>query len=433
MTSSFIGNEGFDCSISSLDLFSPEIIQKDVESGYWETIASKNTLDNRSIEFEIDAADKLFVDPQHSYVKTTLRIRNADNTPLEANAEVSVINYIGATLFKQVDFFMGNNLIQSSNYYHYQGKLEVELSYNSTAKNSWLQSGMYYEDTANQFDTINNANLGYQKRKNHFAQSRSVEAISRLHLGFFNQQKLLLDNVPVKLIFTRNTDDVCLLTLNDNNVKIEIEDMVLVVRRVKLADHIYNSINMSLSKEDAIYPVSTSKIKVFTKPRGVRDISINNQLSTPDIPSRIVVGMVSNAAFSGSKLLNPFNFKHFNINYADVRINSKSILTRPLTMNMNRRQYLDAFYTTMISLGYAGKDDGYNITRDQFDGGYFLLGFDTSPTLCNGTYADPTQTGNVDIELKFAQELPETVSVIVYCKYSNKIIIDKARQVTTDF
>ena len=98
--------------------------------GEWETIASKNTLDNRSIEFEIDAADKLFVDPQHSYLKTTLRIRNVDNTPIEANAEVSVINYIGATLFKQVDFFMGNNLIQSSNCYHYQGKLEVELSYN---------------------------------------------------------------------------------------------------------------------------------------------------------------------------------------------------------------------------------------------------------------------------------------------------------------
>ena len=48
-------------------------------------------------------------------------------------------------------------------------------------------------------------------------------------------------------------------------------------------------------------------------------------------------------------------------------------------------------------------------------------------------YADPTQTGKVDIELKFAQELPETVSVIVYCQYSSKIIINKGRKVTTDF
>ena len=146
--------------------------------------------------------------------------------------------------------------------------------------------------------------MGYQKRKNHFAQSRSVELISRIHLGFFNQQKLLLDNVPVKLIFTRNSDDVCLLTANNNAVKIDIEDMVLAVRRVKLGDHVYNSINMNLSKNNAIYPISRSKIKVFTKPAGVRDISITNQLSTPNIPSRIIIGMVSNAAFSGSKELN---------------------------------------------------------------------------------------------------------------------------------
>ena len=430
---SFVGHDAFNCSLSSLDFFSPTLTQEDVEDGSWELIAPKNTLDNRSIEFEVDAAEKLFIDPQHSYVKLTLKIRNADNTPLAADVEVSVINFVATTFWKQVDLHLANELIQSTNYYHYKGVLEAGLSYNANAKNTWLQSGLYYEDTARHFNALNNTNVGYQKRKNHFAQSRSVELISRIHLGFFNQQKLLLDNVPVKLIFTRNSDDVCLLTANNNTVKIDIEDMVLAVRRVKLGDHIYNSINMNLSKNNAIYPISRSKIKVFTKAAGVRDITITNQLSTPNIPSRIIIGMVSNAAFSGSKELNPFEFKHYNINYADVRVNSKSILTRPLIMNMPSRQYLDVYNALMITLGLIGRDDGYNISRDQFDGGYFLLGFDLTPTLCNGAYADPTQSGNVDIELKFAEELPETISVIVYCQYANKIIINKGRKVTTDF
>ena len=431
---SFIGNkDGFDCSISSLDIFSPVLTQEEVSEGFWEPIAPKNTLDNRSIEFEVNAAGPLFMDPQHSYVKMKLRIVNTDNTPLVADAEVSTINYIATTLWKQVDLYMNNDLIQSSNHYHYQGKLEVELSYNETSKNSWLQSGLFYKDTANHFNDLNNTNTGYQQRKTHFAQSRQVELISRIHLGFFNQQKLLLDNVPLKLIFTRNPDDVCLLTPNNNNVKIEIEDMTLVVRRVRLADHVYNSINKNLSTHDAIYPIARSKVKVFTKAQGVRDIMINNQLSDPDMPTRIIVGMVSNASFSGSKVLNPFDFKHYNINYADVRINTKSVLTRPITIDINSRQYLEAYNALMISLNYPGKDDGFNITRDQYAGGYFLLGFDLTPTLCNGTYADPVQIGNVDIELKFAQELPETISVIVYCQYSNKIVINQVRKVTTDF
>ena len=99
---------------------------------------------------------------------------------------------------------------------------------------------------------------------------------------------------------------------------------------------------------------------------------------------------------------------------------------------MPSRQYLDVYNALMITLGMVGRDDDYNISRDQFDGGYFLLGFDLTPTLCNGAYADLTQSGNVDIELKFAEEL-ETVSVIVYCQYANKIIINKGRKVTTDF
>ena len=48
---SLTGNDAFNCSLSSLDFFSPAIVQEDVEEGYWEPIASSNTLDNRDIQF----------------------------------------------------------------------------------------------------------------------------------------------------------------------------------------------------------------------------------------------------------------------------------------------------------------------------------------------------------------------------------------------
>ena len=164
---SFINNDAFNCSLSSLDFFSPAITQEDVEDGYWEPIASKNTLDNRSVEFEIDATNKLFIDPQHSYVKMKLRIRNVDDSPLAADAEVSVINYIASTLWKQVDLYLANDLIQSSNYYHYQENMEVGLSYNANAKDTWLQSSLYYEDTARHFNDLNNT-CRVSKKKDSF-------------------------------------------------------------------------------------------------------------------------------------------------------------------------------------------------------------------------------------------------------------------------
>ena len=79
-------------------------------------------MDNRSIEFEVDTAGPLFKNPQHSYIKMKLRIINTDNTPLAADAEVSTINCVATTLWKKVDLYMNNDLIQSSNNFHYQGK-----------------------------------------------------------------------------------------------------------------------------------------------------------------------------------------------------------------------------------------------------------------------------------------------------------------------
>lgn len=429
---SFIGNDDFDCSISSLDVFSGTARQEEIVDGYWEYCAPKNSLENTSIEFEIDG-NETFIDLQHSYVRTKLRIKHVDGTDLADNEEVSCISYLGSTLYKQVDLHLSNDHVISVNDYHYRAYLETLLSYNETAKKSWLQSGLYYKDTHAHHNTIGDNNQGFKFRKGHFAKSKAVETISKLHCELFNQDRLLLDHIPIKIVLTRNADALCLLTADTTDVKIVIEEVTLVVRRMVLANHIYNDISTRLLKADAKYPISHVKVKAFTRPAGLRNVEIINQLSYPDIPTRLVIGMVSNEAYSGKKKLNPFKFHHYDLVYADVLVNSKSILTKPIHVNMTDKQYMQAYWSLMVSLGYTFKDDGFHISRNEYDNGNFLLGFDLTPTLCNGTYNDPTKTGNVDVELKFSAPLPETISVIVYAQYDNKITINSARKAVSNF
>ena len=56
-----------------------------------------------------------------------------------------------------------------------------------------------------------------------------------------------------------------------------------------------------------------------------------------------------------------------------------------------------------------------------------MICVDLSPTLCNGQYEDPVQSGNLEISMKFAAAIPETVNVIVYPEFSNTISINSAR------
>ena len=87
----------------------------------------------------------------------------------------------------------------------------------------------------------------------------------------------------------------------------------------------------------------------------------------------------------------------------------------------------------MSALGYNFKDDGCDISRNEFDNGYFLLCTDLSATLCGGEYLDPVQSWNLDIELTFAQALPETVNVILYMEFNNTIAISNTRRVIKHF
>ena len=87
----------------------------------------------------------------------------------------------------------------------------------------------------------------------------------------------------------------------------------------------------------------------------------------------------------------------------------------------------------MHSLGYAFHDDGCDITRNEYDNGYFLQGFNTSATLCNGVLSDPTQRGKVNFELKFRQNTPEAITVIMMSEYDKTLSINTANKAISNF
>ena len=421
------------CTLSSLEVFDNYPRQDEIVQGLWDKISPKNSIDQPTIEFEVDA-NKSVIDLQNCYLCTKARIQNSDGTQLAADKEVSLINYPGSTLFKQIDLFLNNDHMISVTDYAYRSYLEALLSYNDDAKNSWLQSALWFKDKHGEHDTLGDANNGYKHRKNHFAESKQVELISKIHCEMFNQPRLLIDHVPVKLVLTKNNDSFALLTANNENVKIVIDEVFLIVRKNIVADHKLNDISATLMKQDAKYFFPHVKINTRTESAAQHDINISNLYSSAsELPVRIAIGLVSNAAYNGRKNLNPFKFHHYNMTSANVIVNSKSILAKPLEFNMARGHFLLAYWNLQNALGYVNKNDGCAITKAEFDNGYFLLVFDLTPTLCNGMYMDPLETGIVDIELKFGTALPETVTVVIYSQYENMISINNARKAVSNF
>jgi len=60
--------------------------------------------------------------------------------------------------------------------------------------------------------------------------------------------------------------------------------------------------------------------------------------------------------------------------------------------------------------------------------------YDLTPDLAASEgHALPPTNGDIRIDLKFAKALPEAVTCLLYLEYDNSVLIDLARNVTTDF
>ena len=183
---------------------------------------------------------------------------------------------------------------------------------------------------------------------------------------------------------------------------------------------------------DAKYLTTMVKVSTEIIPAGTSSYNITNEFHG-DIPKMIVIGMVKNESYTGKTSANPYNFEHFNLQYFNGKINSMPIIPQPFQFDFAKEEYATAYWNLLQSLGYAGKDASCDITRNEYDNGYFLLAFNTSSTLCNGLYSDPIERGKCTFELRFKQNTDQAITLIMFSEYDKMFSINTANKVISNF
>ena len=70
------------------------------------------------------------------------------------------------------------------------------------------------------------------------------------------------------------------------------------------------------------------------------------------------------------------------------------------------------------------------ITRDTYQQGYTLVGFDVDPTTSpDFRYVGKPREGHTKLEIRFKRGLPAPVTVILYATFPKNMTIDQARNV----
>ena len=158
------------------------------------------------------------------------------------------------------------------------------------------------------------------------------------------------------------------------------------------------------------------------------------KLFSGQLPSRLVIGFVANAAFNGTNNRNPFNFAHYNLMEISVYSDGQQQYgMKPLSTDFTNSLYIRAFNTLFSGTGKVFKDEGNGISRTAFSQGNALYTFDLSLDLAEEDHYNLVKQGSIRLVPKFRQALPENVSVIAYAEFENLIEIDRNRNVIYDF
>ena len=150
-------------------------------------------------------------------------------------------------------------------------------------------------------------------------------------------------------------------------------------------------------------------------PSGSSTICLDN-IFTGALPDLVVMGFVSDTAFSGSYTANPFNFQNFKIKRMDMFANGNKVSQMGYKPDYAKKLYNDAYFTFQEQLSFGEGERCVNLTPEEWANGFNLYSFKlTNGPIGSGT-AGPrshSETGSARLEVDFDQAPANNLKLII--------------------
>ena len=382
---------------SDFDHFHPVEIENGTEHGKTHYFRPLSSSKNGPYSFEIQQDPDLMLSPKtmrlYGAMRIKLRETKDDGTEEEKNLpagfNVSTVNNVFHSLFSAVPIAINGTIITdpSALWYAYKAYDEITLSYSPSVKRKHFKQRGYIADTHSQFDTLGNGNKGYTERKDMFAESKWVYFGIKVHSDVCTIQNYLPVGQKLEIEFHRNPDDFVLLypAVQNKSCFIELKDLELGIRKASPAQSIRNYYNEKLNEgAKPSVPIDRSIIINYAVPAQTSDLSHYNLIrGTNCLPDQIIISMVKSSAWKGDHTQNPFNFQHFNVCEASLRVNGINEPERSYKLEPAGENKVRAYEEFLENVGVGTENRNIGIDIDDYYGGYFFLAWDRSPDKCN--------------------------------------------------
>jgi hypothetical protein len=260
--------------------------------------------------------------------------------------------------------------------------------------------------------------------------------MGKLHIDLATQDRVIMGGSTIKITLIPHDPTFYMLAEgNDVKPKVEFLDTALYVTRSKVSNLVGSALKLAIKNGTAKYPFTRYETKTFTISPGTTSAHIDN-IKHGQMPIKAYCVFVPNTAFTGVLNKNPFNFKHYDINYLCFHMDGDQYPQKPYTPDFANGLFSRTFMGLYDTLSQLSTDSATKISKDEFLNGSTIFAANFAPDMSDGCsrsgHVNPIRKGTLRMELKLAST-PETINAILLLEYDSIIEMTNTHEIKVDF
>jgi hypothetical protein len=404
-----IDNSSGNTITSALNFFETTPTNVSIANSSYREYLTLNPINSTPYHFKIHPITS-YIDLSKCYLFTEMRIMrrksNGTTVVMEAVDEVAPIQMLGGTFIKNIKvsvngretfdsngfflllFLNTNVVINTLGLYAYKTYMDTELSYPITVKDSFLSCVGYHRDA---LDQNHKTGDGWKQRSKSFANSEVVQLMHKLDVDLFNQDLYMISNVEIDIEIVPNDSEfltivpptyvvtpaiggtAAVTAQNDRQYFVELVNARLYVKTLDLMDGLSLDIARHLDNSPARYGLRKTQLKSLFITEGRTEYA--NAIFTEEVPRRIIVGLLANEAYNGSRFKSPFKFEHFNVREITINANGRNYPQVPYSLDYGANKYVRPFHDLHEHVGTAYNTESNGINYKMYKAGWCFYAF----------------------------------------------------------
>ena len=180
----------------------------------------------------------------------------------------------------------------------------------------------------------------------------------------------------------------------------------------------------SMREAHHVYKLKCPMVRKILIPQGITSFR-ETFIASGQVPSRVIVGFISQAAHDGSYQANPFHFQHYNATQVLIQVIDRYYPLQEISKSeFAHNLYLKPFRALCDSMGKFQTNKPLAITYQEYGAGFTLFGFDLTREHQASLLDVQRQTGSVTLYVEFGHDLNRAIYAVIYEEYVKDLILD---------